>query len=51
MSQEELNKLIKTLEEKTQQVKNDPEKARELLINSGVYTEEGQLTAPYYQSK
>ena len=50
MSQEEFDRLLKALEEKTVEVRENSQKAQELLQTSGVYTSDGHLTEPYIPS-
>ena len=44
---EEIAKMSKSLQEAAKKAKEDPEFARQLLINAGIFDEQGNLLPPY----
>lgn len=47
MSKQELDRLLASFKELEEQVEADPELADRVLIDSGIYTEEGELAEEY----
>lgn len=44
MNKKEINKIIKEMKEYTEELKNNSEKAKQFLINAGIYTKSGKLS-------
>jgi len=44
---EEIERLIKVIDAFGERLKNDPEEARRVLCEAGIYTADGKLTKPY----
>ena len=47
MSNEEYNRLMKKIEDRITENKNNPQKAKETLVHAGIITEKGNLRKPY----
>lgn len=47
MSKDEIKQTVKEMKEYTKELKNNPEKAKQFLVNAGIYTKSGNLTKNY----
>lgn len=47
MRRDEINELIKYLEQKVIEAKSDPQKALDILVDAGIYDKNGELQEPY----